>query len=58
MKGALTYKDLDAMKRKAKALDAVRDYLAHADPEAAIMRKLVASGYENENPSLDRDGTT
>lgn len=27
MKGALTYKDLDAMKRKAKALDEIRDWL-------------------------------
>jgi len=52
MNGGLTYRDLDSMKRKAKVLDVLRDYLVQANPDIAIVRELVASGYQNESGAV------
>ena len=51
MKGALTYKDLDRLKRKAAVLDQVREYLRERtvqgrDIEMLGLRDAVEAAYE------------
>ena len=49
MKGALTYKDLDQMKRKAAALDEVREFLREriSDAEGLLaVREMVEAAYQ------------
>jgi len=51
MKGALTYKDLDRLKRKAAALDQVREYLRErtvqsGEIEMLALREAVEAAYE------------
>ena len=51
MKGALTYKDVDAMKRKAAALDEIREYLrGRIDSEKLItVSSMVERAYTIES---------
>jgi hypothetical protein len=49
MKGALTCKDLDQMKRKAAALDEVREFLRERisdDERLLAVREMVEAAYQ------------
>ena len=51
MNGGLTYKDLDAMKRKAKALDDIREWLrGRIDSEKLIsISDMIERAYAEES---------
>ena len=51
MNGALTYRDLDALKRKAKALDEIREWLrGRIDSEKLItLSDLVERAYMEDS---------
>jgi hypothetical protein len=50
VKGALTYKDLDAMKRKATALDSIREWLqGRIDSEKLVtISEMVERAYRKD----------
>jgi len=51
MMGGLTYKALDAMKLKAKALDAIREYLRSPDCDQSLLvvQEMLAAAYPEES---------
>jgi hypothetical protein len=56
MNGGLTYKDLDTLKQKAKALDDIRDWLrGRLDSEKLItVSHMVEAAYQETNGSGEK----